>query len=83
LGITYRGLRRKRMQQLLDFRTPMRRKSPIAQPSVYKARGFTRYNVGRNYDFRIKPFSFMQTIAAPLDQRSLSICLSPAVVRFL
>lgn len=67
LSIRYRGLRKRRMERLLNFDVPMRRKLPIAQPSVWRSRGFRSFNQGKIYDKQIKPFSFLQTITAVIE----------------
>lgn len=59
LGIVYRGFRKHRLKRLLDFNVPFRRRFPNAQPSVYSSRGFTTYNLGRSYDYQVKPFGFL------------------------
>jgi hypothetical protein len=62
LRIAYRESRRKRMRLLTDFDLPMRRRLPITQPHVHKAPGFNRFNRTKSYDFKIKPFGFLQAI---------------------
>jgi hypothetical protein len=67
LGVRYRGTRKRRMARLLAFDIPLRRKLPIAQPSVLDTRGFRAYNRTKSYDFRIKPFSFLQTVTPAIE----------------
>ena len=62
----YRGTRKRRMAKLIAFEVPMRRKLPIAQPSVLDTKGFRAYNRAKSYDFRIKPFSFLQAVTPAL-----------------
>jgi hypothetical protein len=66
LGLTYRGTRKRRMAKLIAFEVPMRRKLPIAQPSVLDTKGFRAYNRAKSYDFRIKPFGFLQAVTPAL-----------------
>lgn len=49
-----------RARPLLDFELPLRRKFPISQPAILKR--LDAYNKPRSYDFRVKPFGFVQTI---------------------
>jgi hypothetical protein len=67
LGIRYRGLKKRRMDRLLKFDVPMRRKLPIAQPSIWRSRGFRAFNQGKVYDRQIKPFNFLQTITPVIE----------------
>jgi hypothetical protein len=43
-----------------DLDVPLRRKFPISQPSIVKR--LEAYNKTRSYDFRVKPFGFVQTV---------------------
>jgi hypothetical protein len=43
-----------------DLDVPLRRKFPISQPSILKR--LEAYNKTRSYDFRFKPFGFVQTV---------------------
>jgi hypothetical protein len=52
---------RHRAKPLIDFDVPLRRKFPISQPAILKR--LEVYNKRRSYDFRVKPFGFVQTIA--------------------
>jgi hypothetical protein len=52
---------RHRAKPLIDFDVPLRRKFPISQPAILKR--LEAYNKPRSYDFRVKPFGFVQTIA--------------------
>jgi hypothetical protein len=52
---------RRRAKPLIDFDVPLRRKFPISQPATL--RRMETYNKPRSYDFRVKPFGFVQTIA--------------------
>ena len=61
-GIRYRGELKARVAHLTNFDSPMRRRLPITQPHVYDTPGFKRFNRAKSYDFRIKPFGFLQTI---------------------
>jgi hypothetical protein len=51
---------RRRAKPLIDFDVPLRRKFPISQPSILKR--LKAYNKTRSYDFRVKPFGFVQTV---------------------
>jgi hypothetical protein len=50
---------RRRAKALVDFDVPLRRKFPISQPSILKR--LAPYNKTRSYDFRVKPFGFVQS----------------------
>ena|GEM_PF-4859003 len=50
---------RRRAKPLIDFDVPLRRKFPISQPSILKR--LEPYNKTRSYDFRVKPFGFVQS----------------------
>jgi hypothetical protein len=52
---------RRRAKPLIDFDVPLRRKFPISQPSILKR--LEPYNKTRSYDFRVKPFGFVQSAA--------------------
>ena len=52
---------RHRAKPLIDFDVPLRRKFPISQPAILKR--LEAYNKPRSYDFRVKPFGFVQTIS--------------------
>ena len=52
---------RHRAKPLIDFDVPLRRKFPISQPAILKR--LKAYNKPRSYDFRVKPFGFVQTIS--------------------
>jgi hypothetical protein len=54
-------MQRRRAKPLVDFDVPLRRKFPISQPAILKR--LEAYNKPRSYDFRVKPFGFVQTIA--------------------
>jgi hypothetical protein len=45
---------------LTDFDVPLRRKFPISQPSILKH--LQRYNWPLSYDYRLKPFGFVQSV---------------------
>lgn len=49
----------RRAKPLIDFDVPLRRKFPINQPPILKR--LDAYNKPRSYDFRVKPFGFVQT----------------------
>jgi hypothetical protein len=51
---------RRRAKPLIDFDIPIRRKFPISQPAIL--RRLEQYNRSRSYDFRVKPFGFVQTV---------------------
>ncbi|MFY9737874.1 MAG: hypothetical protein WAK11_02370 [Candidatus Cybelea sp.] len=53
---------RRRAKALIDFDVQLRRKFPISQPATLKR--LEAYNKPRSYDFRVKPFGFVQTIVA-------------------
>jgi len=50
---------RRRAKPLIDFDVTLRRKFPISQPSILKR--LEPYNKTRSYDFRVKPFGFVQS----------------------
>lgn len=50
---------RRRAIPLIDFDMPLRRKFPISQPSILKR--LEAYNKNRSYEFRVKPFGFVQS----------------------
>jgi hypothetical protein len=52
---------RHRAQALIDFNVPLRRKFPIAQLAILERLNRT-FNKHRNFDMRVKPFGFVQTI---------------------
>jgi hypothetical protein len=52
---------RRRAKPLVDFDMPLRRKFPIGQPAIYQR--LERYNKTRLYDFKVKPFGFVQSVA--------------------
>ena len=52
---------RRRAKPLVDFDVPLRRKFPIGQPAIY--RRLERYNKTRSYDYKVKPFGFVQSAA--------------------
>jgi hypothetical protein len=62
LNLKYKGVTKRRMAMLTNFEEPMRRALPLSTPHVYKARGFTRLNKSKGYDFKIKPFGFLQAV---------------------
>jgi hypothetical protein len=49
-----------RAKPLIAFEVPLRRKFPISQPSILKR--LDQYNGPRSYDFRVKPFGFVQSV---------------------
>jgi hypothetical protein len=51
---------RQRAKPLIDFDVPLRRQFPISQPSILKR--LDAYNKSRSYDFRVKPFGFVQRL---------------------
>ena len=66
LGILMKHLKvnpkqRHRAKPLIDFDVPMRRKFPISQP--YTSRRLRHYNKALSFDFRVKPFGFVQTVS--------------------
>jgi hypothetical protein len=50
---------RRRAKPLIDFDGPLRRKFPLSQPSILKR--LELYNKTRSYDFRFKPFGFIES----------------------
>jgi hypothetical protein len=50
---------RRRAKPLIDFDVPLRRKFPISQPAILKR--LEAFNKPRSYDFRVKPFGFVQS----------------------
>lgn len=67
LRIGYDGVRKQRVEMLTNFRLPMRRALPIAMPHVHSARGFKILNQSVSYDFKIKPFGFLQAVTPALE----------------
>jgi hypothetical protein len=51
---------RRRAKPLVAFDVPLRRKFPISQPAILER--FSAYNRSRAYDYRVKPFGFVQTV---------------------
>jgi hypothetical protein len=64
---------KQRFQRLTNFGVSMRRALPIAKPYVYNARGFKRINRGKRYDFRIKPFGFLQAVSEAVRTRKKAV----------
>ncbi|MBV8846293.1 MAG: hypothetical protein JO307_26095 [Bryobacterales bacterium] len=52
---------RRRAKRLIYFDVPLRRKFPISQPSILQR--LHKYNKTRSYDYRVKPFGFVQTVS--------------------
>ncbi|HET6275202.1 MAG TPA: hypothetical protein VFE16_04595 [Candidatus Cybelea sp.] len=52
---------RHRAKPLVDFDVPLRRKFPISAPAILSR--LAPHNNTRSYDFRIKPYGFVQSIA--------------------
>jgi hypothetical protein len=67
LGIKYKGNYAKRIAKLIDFDVPLRRRFPISQPRIYDNASFRRLNRGKSYDFRIKPYGFLQTVTPAVE----------------
>ena len=64
---------RRRAKPLIDFDVPLRRKFPISQPSILKRLG--AYNKTRSYDYRVKPFGFVQTVTPRRSaERPIDVC---------
>jgi hypothetical protein len=72
LRIRSEGVTKQRLDRLTDFRLAMRRALPIATPHVYSARGFKIFNRRISYDFKIKPFGFLQAVTPALEFRKKS-----------
>jgi hypothetical protein len=51
---------RRRAKPLIDFDMPMRRKFPISAPAILSR--LDPHNRSRSYDYRIKPYGFVQSI---------------------
>ena len=51
----------------IDFDVPLGRKFLISQPSILKR--LEPYNKARSYDFRVKPFGFVQSLRRPRSKR--------------
>jgi hypothetical protein len=62
LGIKTTGLRKARLERLLRFDVPLRRKLPLNQPHVLNRDALRRYNASRSYARRLKPFNFVQVL---------------------
>jgi hypothetical protein len=75
LGLRTPRRQRSRLERLLDFNVPLRRKLPISTPSLLRHRGFKEYNRTRSYDFQVKPFSFLQaaTVTSYLGEEVLPV----------
>jgi len=69
LRIRSEGVTKQRLDRLTDFRLPVRRALPIATPHVYSARGFKIFNRRITFDFKIKPFGFLQAVTPALEFR--------------
>src|SRR5580700_5729 len=67
LGIQYEGFSKRRVGILTNFDRPMRRALPISKPHLYRSRGFTHLNKRKSYDFRIKPFGFLQAVSPAIE----------------
>ena len=67
------GITKQRLDRLTNFTLPMRRALPIATPHVYSARGFKILNRRVSYDFRIKPFGFLQAVTPALEFRKKAV----------
>jgi hypothetical protein len=62
LGLRVLRRQKRRWERLIDFAVPLRRKLPISNPAILKTRGFAEFNKTKTYDFKIKPFGFLQTV---------------------
>ncbi len=69
LRIQYDGITSRRAEILTNFAQPMRRVLPLSKPHLYKSRGFTQLNKRKCYDFKIKPFGFLQAVTPALEFR--------------
>jgi hypothetical protein len=52
---------RHRAKPLVDFDVPLRRKFPISAPAILSR--LNPHNRSRSYDYRIKPYGFVQSVA--------------------
>lgn len=59
---------RHRARPLIEFDIPMRRKFPISQPAILKR--LQQYNSKRSYDYKVKPFGFVQSVIPATVTRS-------------
>jgi hypothetical protein len=63
-------MQRRGGKPLIDFKVPLRRKFPVAQPAILERLNRT-FNKDRNFDMRVKPFGFVQTIAPDRDDGTI------------
>jgi hypothetical protein len=73
LRIKYDGITSRRAEILTNFAQPMRRVLPLSKPHLYKSRGFTQLNKRKSYDFKIKPFGFLQVVSPAIEFGKRSI----------
>jgi hypothetical protein len=63
-------MQRRRAKALIDFDVPLRRKFQVAQPAILERLNKT-FNKDRNFDLRVKPFGFVQTVVPDRDDGSI------------
>jgi hypothetical protein len=63
-------MQRQRAKPLIAFDVPLRRKFQVAQPAILKRLNKT-FNRDRNFDMRVKPFGFVQTIVPDRDDGTI------------
>lgn len=77
LGIKTTGMRKARLERLLRFDVPLRRKFPLNQPHVLNRDALRRYNASRSYAHRLKPFNFVQVLTPAMNLGADVIPLAP------
>jgi hypothetical protein len=63
-------MQRRRAEPLIAFDVPLRRKFQVAAPAILERLNKT-FNKGRNFDMRVKPFGFVQTVVADRDDGTI------------
>jgi hypothetical protein len=77
LRIKPTGERKARLERLLRFDVPLRRKLPLCQPHVLNRDALRRYNAARSYAHRLKPFNFVQVLTPAMTLGADVIPLAP------
>jgi hypothetical protein len=63
-------MQRRRATPLIAFDVPLRRKFPVAEPAILERLNKT-YNKDRNFDMRVKPYGFVQTVVPDRDDGTI------------
>jgi hypothetical protein len=63
-------MQRRRAKPLIAFDVPLRRKFQVAQPTILERLNKT-YNKDRNFDMRVKPYGFVQTVVPDRDDGTI------------